>query len=135
MNIKPRKLINLIDYSMDRDLVFVSEWAVAKPNAIILLEKVNALLNELNFEGEISVSSGFRPKEINEKTIGASKNSLHIIGKAIDIQSEDNKFYYFFDPIFNKNHSDLYENMIYLWSIQIIKKFIIHRIHMLNIRQ
>lgn len=55
-----------------------------KDNAVILLNKVNQLLEELNFKNAI-VSSGFRPSEVNAATKGSAKHSLHMTGKAIDI--------------------------------------------------
>lgn len=52
--------------------------------ATTLLERVNALLNELGVE-TASVTSGFRPTTINTKIVNAAKKSLHTTGKAVDI--------------------------------------------------
>lgn len=54
-------------------------------NAAKLLEKVNAFLNELGVE-EAKVSSGFRPSSVNASTPGAAKRSLHMQGRAIDLE-------------------------------------------------
>ena len=81
--------ITLEEYAMGRDELYPDEWAIARPNAIVLLQQVNAFLEEL-FPGlEVQVASGFRPKEINEATANAAKNSLHMIGKAVDIKDFD----------------------------------------------
>lgn len=56
-----------------------------KDNAIILLEKVNALLADLGISGPFKVSSGFRPSSVNSATPNAAKRSMHQTGMAIDI--------------------------------------------------
>lgn len=61
-----------------------------KDNAVILLNKVNQLLDELKIKN-VEVSSGFRPSAVNAKTKGAAKKSLHMTGCAIDILDIDNK--------------------------------------------
>lgn len=61
-----------------------------KDAAIILLNKVNQLLKELNIT-EAKVSSGFRPSAVNNATPHAAKRSLHMTGKAVDIFSADGK--------------------------------------------
>lgn len=55
-----------------------------KDNAIALLEKVNALLEELGID-KVTVSSGFRTSEVNAATPGSAKKSLHMSGRAIDL--------------------------------------------------
>lgn len=55
-------------------------------NAQDLLNRVNALLKELGKEA--SVSSGFRPSEVNAATPGAAKKSAHMTGKAIDLMDD-----------------------------------------------
>lgn len=55
-----------------------------KAHALALLEKVNAFLDELGIT-EATVSSGFRPSEVNNATPNAAKKSLHKVGKAIDL--------------------------------------------------
>jgi hypothetical protein len=46
------------------------------------------LLAELNWKGEIKISSGFRPSNVNAQIKNAAKKSLHMTGLAVDI--EDN---------------------------------------------
>lgn len=72
-------------YAMGRDILYPAEWEIARPNAIILLEKVNAFMDEFFPDAILAVRSGFRPSEINAKTPGAAKQSFHMVGKAIDI--------------------------------------------------
>lgn len=61
-----------------------------KDNAIVLLNKVNQLLQELKIF-DVKVSSGFRPSAVNAKVKGAAKKSLHMSGRAVDIQDPENK--------------------------------------------
>lgn len=53
-----------------------------------LLEKVNALLGDLDKAGPFSVSSGFRPSNVNSNTKNAAKRSMHQNGMAIDIMDD-----------------------------------------------
>lgn len=55
-----------------------------KDNALVLLNKVNQLLEELGIK-TATVSSGFRPSAVNAATKGAAKKSLHMSGRAIDL--------------------------------------------------
>ena len=55
-----------------------------KNNLETLLEKINALLNELGIE-KVEVTSGFRPAGVNAATQGSAKKSLHMQGRACDI--------------------------------------------------
>ena len=55
-----------------------------KDNAVVLLNKVNQLLQELKIF-DVKVSSGFRPSAVNAKVKGAAKKSLHMSGRAVDI--------------------------------------------------
>ena len=61
-----------------------------KTNAIQLLSKVNAFLIELGLTN-VSVSSGFRPTEVNAATKGSAKASLHCQCRAIDLGDVDGK--------------------------------------------
>lgn len=56
-----------------------------KDNAVQLLNKVNQLLQELGID-KAKVSSGFRPSAVNAVTKGAAKKSLHMTGKAVDLE-------------------------------------------------
>ena len=55
--------------------------------------RVNALLNELNWNEKVLISSGFRTSVSNAVTKGAAKKSSHMMGKAVDIvqPKNDNK--------------------------------------------
>ena len=77
-------MLTLEEYAMGRDRDYPDEWETAKPNAINLLSLVNAFLDELGYDAAV-VSSGFRPSAINAATPNAAKNSLHKLGKAVDI--------------------------------------------------
>lgn len=54
---------------------------------------INALLNELEWEDNVSISSGFRTSASNAATKGAAKKSSHMLGLAVDIvqPKNDNK--------------------------------------------
>lgn len=56
-------------------------------NAERTVETVNSLLGL--FGEWRKVSSGWRPPTYNAKTAGASKTSLHMTGKAIDLEDHD----------------------------------------------
>jgi len=84
-------LITLEQYAMGRDKLYPDEWTPeVQLNAKTLLEKVNALLNELSIDKAV-VSSGFRPSTINNKVTNAAKKSAHMIGKAVDILDNKNQ--------------------------------------------
>ena len=57
-------------------------------NAKRLLKLVNGILEELGIE-KATVSSGFRPSEVNSATKNAAKKSLHMMGRAIDLADPD----------------------------------------------
>src|SRR4051812_4549014 len=59
-----------------------------KNNGKTLLKDVNALLEELGI-AIVIVSSGFRPSDVNKNIPNAAKRSLHMIGRAIDIEDPD----------------------------------------------
>lgn len=82
------QIITLESYLMGRETKYPEEFnEEIRLNAIILLEKVNALLNELKIKS-VEVSSGWRPAGINAAIKNASKKSLHMIGKAIDLKDD-----------------------------------------------
>ena len=60
-----------------------------KKEADMLLHLVNSLLVDLGITS-IKVSSGFRPSSVNSKVPNAAKKSLHMSGKAIDLEDPDN---------------------------------------------
>lgn len=92
------KVITLEEYAMGRDEEYKDEWALAEPNAIVLLDRVNGFLQELNFPFDLKVSSGFRPSVINAALAHAAKHSLHIDGKAIDLSDHRGQFKDLFNP-------------------------------------
>lgn len=56
-------------------------------NFKVLAEKVFEPIREF-FGSPIRISSGYRSKELNDKTKGASKTSDHCFGRAIDIDMD-----------------------------------------------
>jgi len=104
------KQITLEEYAMKRDLLFPEEWELARPNAIILLEKVNAFLAdvriELEWNWEAVVSSGFRPSKPNAAASGA-KASGHLFGTAVDLMDKNNHFKLAFEPLIRPDHAGL----------------------------
>lgn len=54
-------------------------------NAAKLLTAVRCLIMELNYRGDITVSSGFRPSDVNAAISNASKKSLHTQCLAVDL--------------------------------------------------
>ena len=55
-----------------------------KDSAVILLNKVNQLLSDLGVVSVV-VTSGWRPKAVNDSTVGAATHSYHEVGMAVDI--------------------------------------------------
>lgn len=58
-----------------------------KKNAELLLQKVNAMLDELNVQKR-DVTSGFRPTAVNANVSGAAKKSAHTRCLAIDLMDD-----------------------------------------------
>ena len=104
-------MITLEQYAMGRDVQFPEEWALAKPSAIMLLDRVNAVL-ALKFPNMlIEVASGFRPYAINQATPGASKYSHHITGKAIDLKDRDGRLKKILNPLENPADAELLRSL------------------------
>ncbi len=87
---REKEVINLEDYitasGKYKDRLKSDELTKeVKDNAVILLNKVNQLLKDLGIT-EAKVSSGFRPSAVNAATKGAAKKSLHMTGKAVDLE-------------------------------------------------
>lgn len=59
-----------------------------KDNATKLLGIVNSFLSELGIKN-VTVSSGWRPSDVNASVKGSAKRSLHMVGLAIDIADLD----------------------------------------------
>jgi uncharacterized protein YcbK (DUF882 family) len=88
-------LITIEDYCMGRreDDRYKDEWNdEIEANAKILLDKVNALLNDLSVH-DCAVSSGWRPPQVNEATKGAATHSNHMIGRAVDLHDTKQTLY------------------------------------------
>lgn len=79
-----------------------------KKNAEQLLASLNAFLNELNISN-VKISSGFRTLEANQSA-GGAKKSLHMEGKAIDLEDKDGKL----DELFQNNLELLEKYGLYL---------------------
>lgn len=80
-----KQFITIEQYFMGRDKQFPQELTEeVLNNAVILLEKVNAILLELKIP-TAKVSSGWRPAAINANVANSAKKSHHMTGKAIDI--------------------------------------------------
>lgn len=84
-------IITIENYYMGRDVEYKDELTSdINRNAHELLDKVNALLQELEITEEFwkdlpkKVSSGWRPAEVN-KNIGGGSKSAHLSAKAVDI--------------------------------------------------
>lgn len=59
-----------------------------KANAQIWCDKVNPFLDELGWTGPRTLSSGFRPTEVNAATPNAAKGSGHEDGRAGDLKDD-----------------------------------------------
>lgn len=75
------------EYFMGRDKTHISELTPEIYNNVDdLLDKVNALLRDLEWPSPVYVSSGWRPAAVNASIPNSAKKSHHMIGKAIDIK-------------------------------------------------
>lgn len=59
-------------------------------NLSILLEKINKVRSK--YGKPMSISSGYRPSQINQNVPGAAKNSTHTLCMAVDIRDVDGQF-------------------------------------------
>lgn len=83
-----KELITQKDYFMGRDETCKDELTdQIKSNSVILLNKVNSLLHDLNVE-RAEVSSGWRPASINGSIPTAAKKSAHLEGMAVDLKDD-----------------------------------------------
>lgn len=53
--------------------------------AALTISAVNGLLDDIGYDEPVSISSGFRPPEVNANVKGAAKKSAHMTGLAVDI--------------------------------------------------
>jgi hypothetical protein len=97
--------ITLPQYTMGRDKE-CAEWInTVQDNAKVLLQRVNAFLNEITLRDAYIVTSGFRPSYINKQVKNAAKASNHMRGKAVDILDDKEQTL----GNFCLNHLDLLE--------------------------
>lgn len=76
---------------MGRDTQYPKEYNKEIENNILdLADRVNNLLKDLKIN-IVSVTSGWRPTEINANVPGASKKSCHQMGKAVDLKDDNNQ--------------------------------------------
>lgn len=75
---------------MGRDKLYPNEYTPEiRANAEVLLKYVNDLIYQMGIDPE--VSSGWRPKQINQKVKGAAKGSNHMKGLAVDLKDPGKK--------------------------------------------
>lgn len=88
----PMPLLTLEQYFMGRDADYpLNEGLIKNASSVIL--RANLLLH---FFGEYRhITSGYRPKEINDKIPGAAKNSLHMICMAVDLEDHGQRLSHF----------------------------------------
>jgi hypothetical protein len=107
-----KALINLEQYWQGRDKTYADEFtSEIQNNAQDLLNRVNALLNELGVDS-VKVTSGWRPAGIN-KAIGGSSRSYHLVGKAVDLRDNARQE---FATLLIKNNSLLHKYGLWLES-------------------
>lgn len=87
--VKIKEAVPYEDYWQKRDKKYHSDLNdEVVDNSLELMKRVNALLQELGVE-QAKVSSGWRPKKLNDELIEqgkpAAKKSRHITGEAIDL--------------------------------------------------
>ncbi len=76
-----------------RDVTFASEYTNEISNNLdVLLEKLNVI--RAAYGKPMTVNSGFRPVSVNAMVPGASKNSLHSIGKACDFNDPNGELFF-----------------------------------------
>lgn len=61
-----------------------------KDNGVMLINKVNQLLEELGIT-EVTISSGFRTPEANAALSNSAKKSLHMSGRAVDLSDPNHE--------------------------------------------
>jgi len=83
-------MISLSDYFMGRDHTYAAELNnELVNNATVTVDRANALLKL--FGTNRGVTSGWRPKTLNDATPGAAKKSNHIKCLAVDLEDKDGK--------------------------------------------
>jgi len=81
-------VITLADYWQDRQETYADEWTFeVQQNAAELINRVNLLFKDLRI-ASARVTSGWRPREINQR-IGGAPRSYHITGQAVDLKDNE----------------------------------------------
>jgi uncharacterized protein YcbK (DUF882 family) len=90
VNMKNRLTIEQV--YMGRDKQFPNDFTEEiQQNIALLVDKVNKLLEDLNWQKKVEVSSGWRPPQINSKVSNAAPKSAHQVGMAVDIIDDSNQ--------------------------------------------
>ena len=83
-------MITLEAYWMGRDKEYADELTdEIRANAQVTVDRVNELLARAGRSSIDRLSSGFRPKAINDATSNAAKGSKHLTAEAADIPDAD----------------------------------------------
>lgn len=102
-------MITEADYWMGRDTHYPDELTVQiRENAAVTIRRANSLLT--TFGEDRAVTSGWRPKAVNEATHGAAPLSKHMTGQAIDLADPEGDL-----DQFCLDHPDVLAN-IGLWQ-------------------
>lgn len=81
-------VITLADYWQDRQETYADEWTFeVQQNAAELINRVNMLFKDMQI-ASARVTSGWRPREINQR-IGGAPRSYHITGQAVDLRDNE----------------------------------------------
>lgn len=79
-------MISITGFYMGRNKEFADQLTrEIEENAIETVARTNRLLSLGGFVNHDQVSSGWRPKTVNDRTSNAGKNSRHIYGQAVDV--------------------------------------------------
>ena len=83
-------MIDLTAYWKGRDALYAEELTdEIRANAEVTVERVNELLERANCKSVDRLSSGWRPRSVNEATSNAAHQSKHLSGEAADIPDPD----------------------------------------------
>lgn len=83
-------MITRDDYFMGRELSYPTDMTPdIERNAFRMIALANALLARFG-EGR-KVNSGWRPPAVNANTANASKTSLHMTARAVDLEDKDGR--------------------------------------------
>lgn len=83
-------MISLETYLMGRDKQYPRDYTdEVKEKACITVEKANELLARAGRSDVHEVSSGWRPRAVNDATRNAASRSRHITAEAVDLRDRD----------------------------------------------